>query len=133
VKRTMGGVLKGLDLNGSQRQPKKYRCRTYTPNTPRAGEERDSGERTMGGVNISTSRSRRQDEIDIEKKLSLQDLYPRECFARECPIIAFRLVDDRNVRRDTLLIDQPVEIWRRAIGGVGGKPARLEPEAFSCG
>jgi hypothetical protein len=43
--RTMGGVLKGLDLNGSQRQPKKYRCRTYIP---RAGEERDSDQRAMG-------------------------------------------------------------------------------------
>src|SRR5689334_672014 len=35
-KRTMGSGLKDLDLTGSQRQPKRYRCKSYTPP---AGEE----------------------------------------------------------------------------------------------
>jgi hypothetical protein len=44
------------------RRRKNSRFRTYTP---RAGEERDCGERTMGV------------EMSAPKKLSLQDLYPR--------------------------------------------------------
>jgi hypothetical protein len=53
---------------------KNYRCRTYTPRW--AARNGTPAKGRWGGVNISTSRSRRQDEIDIEKKLSLQDLYP---------------------------------------------------------
>jgi hypothetical protein len=48
--KTMGGVLKGLDLNGSQRQPKKYRCRTYTPRGRRGTGLRQKDD---GGLTIS--------------------------------------------------------------------------------
>ena len=43
---------------------------------------------------------------------------------------ARRLVDDRNVRGDALLLDQPVEHRRRAIGRVGGEQLGLQSEAL---
>jgi hypothetical protein len=47
-----GGGLKDLDFNRSQRQPKEYRCRTYTP---RAGEESFHLREDNGGSRIPTS------------------------------------------------------------------------------
>ena len=45
-------------------------------------------------------------------------------------ILAPRFVDDRNVRRDPLLIDNPIERLGRAIGRIGGKVLRLEVKSF---
>jgi len=36
-------------------------------------------------------------------------LVEREGFPTECPIVAFRLVDHRNVRCDLLVLDEPIE------------------------
>src|SRR6202008_3866396 len=45
-------------------------------------------------------------------------------------IFAPRLVDHRNLRRDSLLIDNPIERLGGAIGRIGGKVVRLESEAL---
>src|SRR4030095_5061272 len=36
----------------------------------------------------------------------------------EGTIVALRLVDHRDMRRDLLVVDEPVECWRRAVGRV---------------
>src|SRR5262245_39755818 len=48
----------------------------------------------------------------------------------ECSIFAFRLIDHRDVRRDLLLVDKPVEICSRAIGRVCREPLGLNLEAL---
>src|SRR5262249_55661023 len=40
-----------------------------------------------------------------------------EVLAREGPVFSLGLVDDRDVRRDPLLLDQPVQHRGRSIGG----------------
>ena len=47
---------------------------------------------------------------------------------RKGAILALRFVDDGNVGRDVLRVDEPVEIGRRAVCGVASKPFRLDPE-----
>ncbi len=37
------------------------------------------------------------------------------------PIVATRLVEDRDVRHD-LAVDQPAQKWPGAVGGVGDQP-----------
>src|SRR5665213_798560 len=43
---------------------------------------------------------------------------------------ARRPIEDRNVRRDPLLLDEPGEIFRRAVGGVSDEIIRLQAEAL---
>ena len=50
--------------------------------------------------------------------------------AREGTIFPVRLVDDGDMWRDPLLLDQPVQHGGRAIGGISGEPLRLETEAL---
>src|SRR6516164_6960220 len=45
---------------------------------------------------------------------------------RKGPILALRFVDDRNVRRDVLLIDYPIERFRRAISRITGEIGGLD-------
>src|SRR4029434_7856945 len=49
-----------------------------------------------------------------------------EVLAREGPVFSLGLVDDRDMRRDPLLRDQPVQHRRRSIGGISGEPVRLD-------
>ena len=42
----------------------------------------------------------------------------------ESPVLALRLVDDWDVRRDPALVDQPGEVFGRAVGAVGRQPPR---------
>src|SRR5262245_2417129 len=50
----------------------------------------------------------------------------------ECSIFALRLIDHRDMRRDLLLVDKPVEICPRAVGRVCREPLGLDLEAFLC-
>src|SRR6266851_3742237 len=52
--------------------------------------------------------------------------------AREGAVFALRLVNDGDVRRDLLFLDQPVEHRRRAVSRVGCEPVGLEAKAFLC-
>jgi len=52
--------------------------------------------------------------------------------AREGAIISLRFVVHRNMWRDTLLLDQPVQHWSCPVGGIGCEPLRLETEALLC-
>jgi len=53
-----------------------------------------------------------------------------EVAAREGAIVSLRFVVHRNMRRDTLLLDQPVQHRSRPVSGIGRKPLRLETEAL---
>src|SRR4051795_621325 len=55
-----------------------------------------------------------------------------EVAAREGAVIPLRFIEHRNMRRDTLLLDQPVQHRSRPVSGIGRKPLRLETEALLC-
>src|SRR5580704_6165978 len=44
-----------------------------------------------------------------------------EVFSAEGTVLSLRLVIDRDVRRYLGLVDQPVEVGTRAVGGIAGK------------
>src|SRR6476646_10557573 len=50
--------------------------------------------------------------------------------ARESAIIALRFVEHRDMWRDALLLDQPVQHRSCPVRRISGKPLRLEPEAL---
>src|SRR5882724_3698033 len=52
--------------------------------------------------------------------------------AREGAIIALRLVEHRDMWRDTLLLDQPVQHRSCPVSSISNKPLRLEAEALFC-
>ena len=52
--------------------------------------------------------------------------------AREGAIIPLRTVEHRDMWRDTLLLDQPVQHRSGPVSGIGDKPLRLETEALLC-
>src|ERR1700710_2272402 len=52
--------------------------------------------------------------------------------ARERAIVSLRLVEHRNMWRDALLLDQPVQHRSRPVGGIADKPLRLETKALLC-
>src|SRR5271157_455364 len=54
----------------------------------------------------------------------------REVRARERAIRPRRMVKDWNMRRNLLLLDEPGQVLRCAIGGVGGQITGLEAEAI---
>src|SRR6516225_3009386 len=51
-----------------------------------------------------------------------------EVFSREGPILALLFVDDRDVRRDLLLIYNPVNRICRAISRIGRQPLGLQSQ-----
>src|SRR5258707_8273055 len=52
--------------------------------------------------------------------------------AREGAIISLCLVEHRDMWRDALRLDQPVQHRSCPVGGIGHKPLRLETEALFC-
>src|ERR1700757_4296769 len=55
-----------------------------------------------------------------------------ESRAREGAIISLGLVEHRDMWRDTLLLDQPVQHRGCPVGGITRKPLGLETEALLC-
>src|SRR5262245_7826750 len=53
-----------------------------------------------------------------------------EVVPTEGPILAPRLVDDRDVRSDLLVLNEPVEVCSRAVGGIGRQPLGLQTKAL---
>jgi hypothetical protein len=51
---------------------------------------------------------------------------------REGAIVPLRLVEHRNMGRDTFFLNQPVQHWSRPVGGISDKPLRLKAEALLC-
>ena len=47
-------------------------------------------------------------------------LVEREVFPREGAVLTLRLVDNRDVRRNLLLVDDPVERLSRVVGAIAG-------------
>lgn len=60
------------------------------------------------------------------------DLIPFEVRPRPGAILAIGFVAHRNERDDPALFDQSREVRGRAVGGVSGKPIRLDAKAFFC-
>jgi hypothetical protein len=53
-----------------------------------------------------------------------------EVVSAQRAVIAPRLVDDRNVWRDLLLVDKPIERGRRPIGRIRCKTVRFDAKAL---
>src|ERR1700738_1152457 len=52
--------------------------------------------------------------------------------AREGAVTPLRFVEHRDVWRDALLLDQPIQHGTPPVGGIGHEPLRLEAEALLC-
>src|SRR4029077_990299 len=52
--------------------------------------------------------------------------------ARKGAIISLRLVDNRNMRCDVFLLDQPVQHRSCPVSGIPDKPSGLEAETLLC-
>src|ERR1700712_3861259 len=52
--------------------------------------------------------------------------------AREGAIVPLRLVEHRDMWRDALLLDQPVQHRSGSVSGIADKPLRLEAKALLC-
>src|ERR1700704_3708337 len=52
--------------------------------------------------------------------------------AREDAIVPLRLVEHRDMWRDALLLDQPVQHRSCTVSGIAAKPLRLEAKALPC-
>ena len=57
-------------------------------------------------------------------------LVEREVFPAQRAVLPLGLVDDGNVRRDVLVVDEPVEVRCRPVGCIGRQPFGLQGEAF---
>jgi len=53
-----------------------------------------------------------------------------EVVARERAVAALGFVEDRDVRLDPALVNQPGEVLGRTIGRIGRQPFRPQPEAL---
>src|SRR6266568_289205 len=54
----------------------------------------------------------------------------RKIIPTEGPVLAFRLVDYRDVRCNLLVVDEPIEVRSRAVGGIGRQALGFEIEAL---
>src|SRR5579863_2597661 len=62
------------------------------------------------GLPIVDQPARRRENLACRADVNVAFLVEREVFPIECPIVAVRLVDHRHVRRDLLVVDEPVEV-----------------------
>src|SRR5262245_25615861 len=69
-------------------------------------------------------------QLALRTDIDIAHLVECEVIPAQRAIFAPRFVDDRNVWRDLLLIDDPIERLGRAIVRIGGKVLRLEVKAF---
>ena len=86
---------------------------------PRASEVEERG------PVVYDSPARRQG-LPRRTGISVGGLIIAEVLPREGTILALGSVEDRDVRRDRLLLDQPVEHRCRAVGRVAGEPLRFD-------
>ena len=55
--------------------------------------------------------ARRREGLARRAGVDIALLVEGEVLPAKGPIVAFRLVDHRDVRRDILVLDEPVEVW----------------------
>src|SRR5215468_1320395 len=72
----------------------------------------------------------RSEELACRADIYIALLVECKVVPTECSIFAFRLIDHWDMRRDLLLVDEPVEICPRAIGRVSREPLGLDLEAL---
>src|SRR4029077_11473380 len=74
--------------------------------------------------------ARRRKALTRRAGVDIALLVEREVLPTEGAIVAFRLVDHRDVGRYILVFAQPVEVWTRTVGGIGREPLGLDIEAL---
>src|SRR5215216_2792740 len=74
---------------------------------------------------------RRLQKLAHRADVDIAVLVKREVSPREGAVLTYRLVDNRDVRRDLLLIDDPVEHRSRPVGALVASVA--DPKAFQSG
>src|SRR5882724_12497073 len=62
--------------------------------------------------------------------IAVGGLVVAEVRTRESPVFAPGPVEDRDMRRDLLLLDKPIQHWGRSVGGIAGDALRLEAKAL---
>ena len=74
----------------------------------------------------------RGEDLERRADVDVALLVEGEVLAREGAVFALGLVDDGDVRRDLLVVDEPIEVRRRTVGRIGSEPLGLDAEAFSA-
>ena len=72
-------------------------------------------------------------QLPLRAHINIAILVEGEVVSAQGAIIAVGFVDDRNVRRDLLVVDKPVEVRRRPVGRIGSQPLGLDVEAWAHG
>src|SRR5881397_528408 len=70
------------------------------------------------------------EELALRAHIDIALLVEGEVFPAQRAVLAFRFINDRNVRSDLLLVDDPVERRGRPIGRVRFKPFGLQAETL---
>src|ERR1700704_2387732 len=78
---------------------------------------------------VADDRSARGQRLGRRTNVDVLRFVELEVGSRECSIGALGFVPDRDVGRDPLGLDQPIQRGGRPVGTVGGEPLGFEPEA----
>src|SRR5215475_2866144 len=73
--------------------------------------------------------ARRREDLASGAGVHVALFVEREVVPTVGPILAPRLVDDRDVWSDLLVLDEPVEVCSRAVGCIGHQPLGLQTKA----
>ena len=103
------GNVAGL-LVDAARDPTRSHLWTASRPEQAATTVEHAGKVKQCGLPIVDQPARRRENFARRAGVHVTLLVEREVFPTERPIVAFRLVDHRNVRRDLLVFDEPVEV-----------------------
>ena len=81
------------------------------------------------GLPIIDQLARRGENLAGRTNVSVPPLVEGEVFPTEGPILALRLVDHWDKRRDLRLVDQPVEVSSGTVSRIASQPFGLDVEA----
>jgi hypothetical protein len=70
----------------------------------------------------------RRQELAHRADVDIAILVEREVSPREGAVLTHRLVDNRDVRRNLLLVDDPIERRSRSVGRIGSQPRGLQSQ-----
>src|SRR5262249_14246701 len=82
------------------------------------------------GLAVVDQPARRREGLAGWAGVKVALLIERKILPTEGPVLAFRLVYYRDVRRNLLVVDEPIEVRSRAVGGIGRQALGFEIEAL---
>src|SRR5439155_20386309 len=77
---------------------------------------------------LGENATRRLQKLAHRADVDIAILVKHEVSTRKGAVLTYRLVDNRQVRRNLLLIDDPVERWSRSVGAIGREALGLQAQ-----